>query len=327
MPIRALEVLCVCWLLLLSRQASAARQLVDRIVAVIDNEVITAQELQQKAAPYLAQAPQIQGALARLAAHDKVVREVLDVEIGERLVNREIASSKDRLGVGDKDIDRAVEEVMSLNHLSREQLQTALYGQGLTWSEYRQKLRAQIERARLIQFKVQGKVQLKAVDVQRRCEQRGRSGHGDFAVCASHILLPLPQADAGKKRAAALLEAQNLRQQLADGADFAAYAARYSIDKGAPDGQLGCFRRGEMVESFDAAAFALPVGAISQVVETSFGLHIIKVSERRQAQAPRCDSPEALEPFRNELYQEEMQRQMQAWIGELKTKAFVDIRL
>lgn len=324
---QALKSVCLCGVLLTAVQASAARQVVDRIVAVIDNEIITAQELKAKAAPYMAQAPKVEGAEASRRAHEKILRQVLDIEIGERMVNREIADSKDRLGVGDKDIDRAVEEVMSINHLTREQLQTALYGQGMTWSEYRQKLRTQIERARLIQFKVQGKVQLKESDVQRRCEERGRSGHRDFAVCASHILLQIPQDGDAKSRAAVMAEAQKLHQALVHGADFASYAASYSADKGAPDGQLGCFRRGEMVESFDAAAFSLPVGAISEVVETSFGLHIIKVTDRRAAEAPRCDSTEALEPFRNELYQEEMQRQMEAWVQELRAKAFVDIRL
>jgi peptidyl-prolyl cis-trans isomerase SurA len=317
---------CLC-LVLYPVAAEATRQPVDHIVAVIDNEIITAAELDAKAAPYLAQAPKAHTPAQAAAQRARVLRQVLDVEIGERMVNREIAESKDRLGVGDKDVDRAIDDVMATNHLDREQLQAALYGQGLTWGEYRQKLRNQIERARLIQFKVQGKVQLKDAEVLRRCEERGRAEQGEVAVCASHVLLAIPPAASSAEVAKLQERANTLQAELAAGADFSAYAAAYSADRAAADGQLGCFRRGEMVEAFESAAFALPVGGVSSVVRTEFGLHIIKVTDRRAAAAPACDSPAALEPFRSELYQEEMQRQMEAWVQEWRARALVDIRL
>jgi peptidyl-prolyl cis-trans isomerase SurA len=304
----------------------AAREMVDRIVAVIDDEVITWRELEAKAEGYYAQLAEMNDPQAREAKRQQVLKQVLDIEIGDRIVEREIAQNKERLGVGEKDIDRAVEEVLRMNHLTREQLQSALYGQGLTWSEYRDKLRTQIERARLIQFKVQGKVQLKDSDVLRRCEERKRSGSLNLEVCASHVLLAIPPGASDEAIEALHAEASKLQSELQSGADFAAYALKYSADKAAPDGKLGCFHKGEMVEPFERAAFALPVGGISAVVRTEFGFHIIKVTDRRTASTGSCEG-EALEPFRNELYQEEMGRQMASWVDDLRKKAFVDVRL
>lgn len=306
--------------------AQGAREVVDRIVAVIDDEVITWRELEAKAQGYYAQLTDIPDATQREVKRQQILQQVLDIEIGDRIVEREINQNKERLGVGEKDIDRAVEEVLRMNHLTREQLQTALYGQGLTWTEYRDKLRTQIERARLIQFKVQGKVQLKDADVQRRCEERRRSGAQNLQVCASHVLLQIPPAASDETVQSLHAEASKLQAELQSGADFAAYALKYSADKAAPDGKLGCFHKGEMVEPFEKAAFGLPVGGISPVVRTEFGFHIIKVTDKRTATTGSCDS-EALEPFRNELYQEEMGRQMAAWVEDLRKKAFVEVRL
>ena len=308
-------------------QAHAERKLVDRVVAVIDNEIITWRELESKATPFLASTQEIKDPQARKKKQDEVYHQVLDIEIGDRIVEREIRDNRDTLGVSDKDVDRAIEEVIQMNHLTREQLQSALYAQGLTWSEYRKKLWTQIERARLIQYRVQGKVQVKDNDIKRRCLERQRTGARDVSVCASHILFNLPAGISEKDASEVLARASRVQAELTAGADFAAYALQYSDDKGAPDGRLGCFGKGEMVEQFEKAAFALPIGGISQVVRTEFGLHIIRVDDHRAVATAQCDDAKDLEPFRNEVYQEEMQRHMQLWIEELRKKAFVDVRL
>lgn len=314
------------WFWVASAARAAQPQLVDRVVAVIEDEIITERELETKAESYLAQLSEIPDAEKRAAKRLEILKQVLDIEIGDRIVNREIAQNK-HLGVTDKDVDKAVEEVLRMNHLTRDQLQAALYGQGLTWTEYRKKLQQQIERARLVQMKVQNKVQIKDAYARRRCEERQRLGSENVQVCASHILIQIPPHATAEDIEALHARASKLQSELASGGDFSAYALQYSDDKGTPDGKLGCFHHGEMVEAFDAAAFALPVGGISPVVRTEFGFHIIKVTDRRSASSAQCDTDQALEPFKNELFQEEMQRQMTTYVEELRKKAFVEVRL
>lgn len=303
------------------------RKGVDRIAAVIENEVITLRELETKARSFLAQLESVTDVKEREAKRRDVLQQVLDIEIGERLVTSELKQSKDRLGVTEADIDRAVQEVMRMNNVDEPQLQAALYGQGLTWAEYRQKLREQIERARLIQFKVQGRVQVQDADVKRRCAERQREGAREQQICASHILFRVPKGVAPDELDRIRGRASKIQAEVASGADFAAYALQYSDDKGTPNGSLGCFGKGEMVEAFERAAYALKVGEVSGLVRTEFGFHIIKVSDRKAAAAGSCDTPEALAPFQNEIYQEQMDREMRAWMSELRKKAFVEVRL
>jgi parvulin-like peptidyl-prolyl isomerase len=81
-----------------------------------------------------------------------------------------------------------------------------------------------------------------------------------------------------------------------------------------------------MVEPFEKAVLKLEVGQVSPVVRTQFGFHIIKLTDRRFPAAKTCDDAETLAPFQNEIYQEELDRQMNLWLAELRRKAFVEVR-
>lgn len=303
------------------------REVVDRIAAVIEDEVVTLRELEKRAGPFLERLKSIEDPKQRAEERAALLLKVLEIEIGEKMVSRELKSSREMLGVGEADIDRAVEEVLKMNRLTRDQLKAALYGQGMTWAEYRIKLRDQIERARLLQYRVQGKVEVSEAMVKQRCVERQESGVTESEVCASHILFRVTEGMSEEAVEAVRLTASRHQVDLANGADFPSYALKYSDDKGAPDGALGCFARGEMVAPFEEAAYATAVGDVAPLVRTRFGFHIIRVNERRTPVAGGCQTPEELAPFQNEVYQEEMERQKLLWVSQLRKKAFVEIRL
>jgi peptidyl-prolyl cis-trans isomerase SurA len=314
----------ISFFILLGVTTSPKTECVDRVAAVIEGDIITVRELEKKAEPYLHA-----DAKGNAVNRADVLRKVLDIEIGERLVGKEIETNKARLGVSDKDIDKAIQEVMRMNNLTRDQLQMTLYGQGFTWTEYQDKIREQLERARLIQFKIQGRVQVKDADVKRRCEQRINLQGGEERICAAHILIAVHHwrlhDEVEKKRQ----RANNLQTELKAGADFSAYAMKYSDDKGTPDGSLGCFRRGEMLEALEKPAFSLNRGEVSSVVRSDLGFHIIKVLDKQVGakSGSGCEDEKTLEQYRNEVYQEEFENQMNGWLQELRRKAFVEVRL
>ncbi len=295
-------------------QIAAQPQLLDRVAAVIEDDIVTVRELEGLAAAQLAQPePAGQDLPTRQRRRHKILLAVLDQEIGERMLKREMALNKDRLAVSDKDVEHAIDEVARLNHVDRVQLQQALLDQGMSLSAYREKMRSQLERTRLIQFKVQGRVQVKDLDVVRRCRERQRYEAQEPRVCAVQAFVALaPEAGAAALRNAQL-QLQTQQQQAAE--------------KGAGLDDLGCFRRGEMLEAIDAVAFALPEGAWSAPVRSPLGLHRVRVSSRRAKPTVDCDDRAAHERFRGELYEEEMQRQMRTWTEELRKKAFVEVRL
>lgn len=109
----------------------------------------------------------------------------------------------------------------------------------------------------------------------------------DEEACASHILVKVKQGEAGEghpdEEARAI--AERLLDQLRAGADFAELARKASEDQGSASqgGDLGCFGPGRMVAEFDDAVFALEPGALSELVKTSFGYHVIRLASRRES--------------------------------------------
>jgi len=113
---------------------------------------------------------------------------------------------------------------------------------------------------------------------------------GEFEEAnGSHILIrfkgssvPLKPNEKDLTQEEALAKAQDIRKQLMGGADFATVAKAESDDAGsaAKGGELGTFKRGQMVPAFDQAAFSLPVNQVSEPVKTQFGYHIIKITSR-----------------------------------------------
>ncbi|MFB3166453.1 peptidylprolyl isomerase [Neobacillus sp. 179-C4.2 HS] len=125
-------------------------------------------------------------------------------------------------------------------------------------------------------------------------------------VKASHILV----ADEAT--------AKEIKQKLADGADFAELAKEYSTDEGTKEngGELGFFAKGTMVTEFDDVAFTLPVNEISDPVKTDYGYHIIKVEEKKEAKEANFD--DSKKEITETLIQQKMETEYSTWLEEKK---------
>ena len=290
--------------------------LVDRIAAVVDDQVVTMRQLFGQLPPGQ-HSPEVR---------DRKLREVLDLMIEEKLLNREVFAMRDQLGVTEADVDRAIDEIQRLNRLTRDQLRDTLYRQGMSWSEYRKKLREQIERMRLIQLKVGSRIVISEQQVKAACMAESGSGQVD-AVHLSHILIEVPlEADPAAAQQAEE-KARYVRQQLDRGSAFADLVERYSADTRAPDGDLGTFKRGQLFEEIEAVAFRMRPDEISQPLRSPLGWHIIKLIRQVTASEGKCSDPTQLAGIHQRLYQEESKRQMQAWVEQLKQKVYLEIRL
>ncbi|NLW59234.1 MAG: foldase [Firmicutes bacterium] len=112
-------------------------------------------------------------------------------------------------------------------------------------------------------------------------------------------------------------EAQEIKDKLAKGEDFAALAKEYSLDDSTKNngGQLGFFNRGDMTPEFEKAAFSLPVGEVSAPVKTEYGYHLIKVEEKREAAAPDYEKSKA--DIKEYLFNQKLQQEYNPWLQEV----------
>ena len=134
---------------------------------------------------------------------------------------------------------------------------------------------------------------------------------------ARHILLQVPDDATEAERDSVMELARDLRQRAAEGEDFSELARQYSADQGSArqGGDLGWFERGRMVQPFEEAAFDLEVGEVSEVVETPFGLHIIKLDDR---EVPSLD--DVGEDFRTQVKNERRQASLDEYVASLEAE-------
>jgi peptidyl-prolyl cis-trans isomerase C len=143
-------------------------------------------------------------------------------------------------------------------------------------------------------------------------------------VRASHILVRVPEGTAPARKEELRKKAEALLGRVRGGEDFAAVARKSSEDPGsaAKGGELGAFGRGQMVPAFEKAAFDLKAGEVSGVVESPFGFHIIKVSERLPAR--KVSFPEVKERLKQEMAQQKRQQAQQSFVNALRAKAKIE---
>ena len=144
-------------------------------------------------------------------------------------------------------------------------------------------------------------------------------------VRASHILITVPKGADAAAKTAARTKAADILKDVKAGKDFAALAKQHSQDPGSAQngGDLGFFQQGQMVGPFNDVAFKLTPGQVSDLVETEFGFHIIKVAEKQTARSVPLDE---VRP-QLEQYLERMNREQQtdAFVNGLKTKGKIEI--
>ena len=260
----------------------AGAELVDRIAAIVNNEVITLSEVERRAAPELARADQDVAPVDRTQKRASIMKKALDQLIDEKLVDNELKELK--VSITDKDVDVAIDEVKKSYSLNDEQLQQAVTREGYTITEYREQMRKQIGRYKLISEKVRKNIKVSDADVQTEYDRMTRSEGEDYEVHIRHILIAVPrnasqaQVDQARRKAAAVaVEARE------PGVNFAELAKKRSEGSSSSDGgDLGFFKRGTMVPEFEKVAFNLKTGEVSEPVRTQFGWHVLKLEEIRK---------------------------------------------
>lgn len=312
--------------LVLLAAGSARAEVVDRVAAVVNKDIITLSEVEQRAAPELERIAAERDPKKRAEQRQELLRRVTDQLIGEKLMDEEIKALG--LTASDREIDQAIDDVLRQNNLeSREQLEERIRAEGLTLQSYREVLAGQMSRMKLVQLKVQPRVKLTEADLRAEYAQYTRNERGDAEVHARHILLQLPknapaeQVEATRKRAQAIVaEARR------PGMDFEALARARSEGPSAADGgDLGFFRRGQMVPAFDRAVFGLKVGEVSEPVRTDFGWHVIKVEEKRAVDVPKFE--DLRDQLAEKLRREKTEKFVEQYVAELRQNAIVQVKL
>lgn len=297
--------------------SASPQELIDRIVAVINNDIITLTELNDAAA----------GALREgLSPKQKATAQsrVLDDLITERLISQQITEAK--ISVSDADVDRAIEDITRQNNISREDLQNAVQARGMSWAKYRSDLEQQIVRLKLVDLKVRSRVSIPDAQIKAAYEDEISLESAEKMITLRHLFFRWGESPDPNERTRVLARAREGEKRLSAGEDFATLAKALSEGPTASSGgSLGELEASSLLPELARAARTLKVMEISMPIETQNGVHVIQI------QALKSKEPPPFSARRNALYQglyqAEVERQMKLWIAGLKQQSVIEIRL
>jgi peptidyl-prolyl cis-trans isomerase C len=253
---------------------------------------------------------------------DEVLRGVLDRLVAYHLLAQESRARK--LEVAAPDVEARLGQIRQ-SFASEDAFKQSIAAQGLTVDQLRDQARTSLQVAKIIDTEVTSKVAVQDAEVSAFYTQNLERFKQGESVHASHILLGMPPQATPAQKAEAKAKAQAVLKQVRGGADFAAVAKAQSQDPGSAQngGDLGFFPKGQMTPAFEEAAFTLKPGALSGLVETPFGFHIIKVHERRGARtAPFAEVSAQIKDF---LAQGQREAKLQQFVDQVKSKGKVEI--
>jgi len=263
--------------------AGANAETLDKVAAIVDNQIILLSELDAQIQIY---AIQNRITISDSVALDSLRREFLDKMIEDKVLLVQ-AERDTTIRVTNKEVGEALThqiEMMKSQFPSEEAFLAQLRVEGLTLRElreqYHDEVKNQILKDKLIQNRL-ALVKVSSGEVKRFYEaNRDSLPEKPAGVRLSHILIGIAPGEA--TRDSLYNFAALIRDKAISGEDFEILAKNYSDDPSSENGgDLGWFSRGEMVSQFEDAAFALQPGEISNVVETVFGFHIIKATGRK----------------------------------------------
>lgn len=302
-------------------------EIVERIAAIVNNDVITLSELDEVIDGIHEEALRsMSDPKERESKRDELRKDLLDQMIDQRILSQQY--EKLQISASEKDIDDMVDAICRQNKISLDILKSELKRQGLTFTEYREQMRQHILQSKFIEQQIRPRISISEEDVkQLYTKQIGELTTQEVAELVG-VLVVLPKGGSPEAIEAARKKAATIQQQLMAGVTPGDIASGYSDGSVTDLGNMGRFARGELMEPLNDAVFKLKQGEVTAPIETAQGLFIIRMeSLRRQAASDAQPFEEVQEQLYQRFYNEQVENQLQIFVRNARKDAHVEILL
>jgi peptidyl-prolyl cis-trans isomerase C len=293
-------------------------------VAVVNGKAIAYKDFERKLEIFKQQVMRGQPGQLPEALMDRAKTQVVDQMISEELLYQESIKQKLKLedGFVDKELkslkerfgnDAKYRETLKRMELTEDQLKSQIVRQALI--------------RKLVEKEVISKIALSKEDAKKYYQSNSAKFHQPERVRAQHILIKLESGADEPKKAEARKKLEGVKKRVLAGEDFGKLAKEYSEGpSNVREGDLGYFTRGRMVKPFEDAAFKLAPNEISDIVETQFGYHLIKVLDHQAGKDPSFDEvePRVMAILRNERIQQKLDPYLHKLRQDAKIETFLN---
>lgn len=282
---------------------------VDRVVAVVNDDIITLSDLQREEA---------------LKKSTTTLDERL---LLEDMIDRKLqmaAAKRVGMDVTDKELADAVSDIMKRNAFDANQFEAALAKEGLTLEQYKTELREQMTLSRMFGKYVRTGLLVDEAEARAYYERNLRVFSLPEEIRMRQIHFPVPQHATTAQTAQVRSQAQAVFERSRKGEDFLKLVREYSTGAASQDGDLGFIQRQHVLPEIEEATRTLKPGEIAGPVLCAGGYHIIRLEEVR---TPVMPYEKVKDEIMNTLYQEKMENTYRSWLQTLRSDSHIENRL
>ena len=298
-------------------------EIIDRIVAVVNSDIITLYDLNRALKPYEENIK----ALGYETEKERetlfqVRKDLLDQLIDSKLADQEIERAQ--ISVSESDIDGTIERMKVARSVTDEQLREGLARQGMTMAEYRKEMREQILRTKLVNREVKSKIVVTKEDIKAYYDGHQDEYAGEKKYYLYNIFVRLsPQTDTSEKEDA-LRQIEVAIARLNQGLSFEDLVNELNDSSSRVQGtDLGLYRPDELSKQLQGAVVKLKAGEFSEVLDTDFGPQIIYVQKIQETPTKSLDEIES--EIGEILYNELVDNRYQDWLDELRKRSLIKV--
>jgi peptidyl-prolyl cis-trans isomerase SurA len=306
-------------------QQEGKGQVVEEIIARVNNSIITLSDYQKAAAALKEEVPQECTGCTDQRIQDMfqerekgLLRDLIDQQLL-------IQKAKDLDITVETDLVKKLDETRLQNNLSSmEDLEKAVEQQGIPWEDYKSKLRDSLLTQELVRREVGSRIIIGHDDVEKYYEEHKNEFNRPEQVVLEEIFL-----DTQGKTSAQLVESQkkadDLLARLKKGEDFETLAKRYSDGQTAKQGGLlGVYERGQLSKEIEDVVFSLKKGDLTGVIQTKTGFEILKVSDHNAAGLQTLDAVEG--EITSKIYQQKVDPALRDYLAELREESYITVK-
>lgn len=293
--------------------------LLDRVVATVNDEVITWSELMSvisiEGKAYLVNVPESEKVEKMKELERPFLKNLIDMKLQVQ------EARKMGISVGESEIDGAIKEIQKKFNLTDEALMNSLETEGITLQDYRKRLSEQILMTKVVNTAVKSNIVITDREIEEYYEANKERYSGEEKVRISQILLKAPEDDS--QRAAVEAKARDIIDRLNKAEDFSRLAVEFSEGPSRQyGGDLGYIGRGSALKEIEDIAFGLKKGEVSSPFWSPAGYHIIKVEDRIEAGIEN-----ARDKIKETLFKKAFELKFHEWSAGLRENAYVEIIL
>ena len=302
----------------------AVQAAADRIVAVVNDEIITLSELNNAFEPYQERFDTSYQGPDREKVRTETKLILLNRMIDNVLMEQE--SRKTGIAVRNEEVTAAINDIQKQRNFSQDEFRKNLERDGITMDALRKDVWNQLMRMKLIRRDIKSRVAVTDEEIGEYYSKHREDYEGKESVRIKQILLLLPKERDPAVKEKLRADAEAIHKRLMNGEPFEQLSAKYSQGpEAAAGGDVGYIERGMIHSEVEDAAFSLPLNQISGVIESSVGFHIIQVIDRRGAGLKAIES--VRDEIREKIDREKMDKKYGEWIEELRKKSHIEIKL